>query len=304
MPVYNETNNELYQSIKSVLNQTFTNFEFIIIDDNPKSVRICNFLHKMANNDKRIRLLFNSISVGPSISANKAIKHSHNGVIARMDADDICNKNRLELQLKFMLDHNLDFVCSNFCGFTDNIKRLDLPYYGNINKFNQNQIKKIFSISNIAIGPTLFFRKGPFFNIGGYRNILSEDYDLAVRYLIYKYRVGYQSSVILYKRNRQYNLSNNNALSEFIYNDIISKYVKHMKYSRELEIDDFYKATNIISKKDMKYFRKFQQNFNTFKETKSVMPLFRAILDTISSDLVFKRNIWILFINKINRRRA
>ena len=98
MSVYND---EIFleEAIRSILIQTFSNFEFIIIDDGSKdkSLRIIkNF------KDKRISLLENNNNIGLSASLNKGMKLSKGKYIARMDADDISLPERLEKQYNFM----------------------------------------------------------------------------------------------------------------------------------------------------------------------------------------------------------
>lgn len=96
MSVYN---GEKYfrEAIDSILGQTFTNFEFLIINDgsNDSTVKIIN-----SYNDPRIRLVHNEKNIGLTKSLNKGIKLASCKYIARMDADDISLPHRLETQLK------------------------------------------------------------------------------------------------------------------------------------------------------------------------------------------------------------
>jgi len=100
MSVYN-SENYLNSSIESILNQSFSNFEFIIINDcsNDNSLKIIN---EYKNIDKRIKLVENDINLGLPVSLNKAIKIAYGKYIARMDADDIAIANRLETQFNFL----------------------------------------------------------------------------------------------------------------------------------------------------------------------------------------------------------
>jgi len=108
MPVYN-TEKYVSQAIQSILNQTYTNFEFIIIDDgstdNSKSL-IKEF------NDPRILLVESSTNEGLVASLNKGLELAKGKYIARMDSDDISYANRFEHQLEF-LETNPDIT---LCG--------------------------------------------------------------------------------------------------------------------------------------------------------------------------------------------
>lgn len=111
MPVYN-TGSFLVDAIESILNQTYKNFEFIIINDasTDNSLKI---IKKYAEIDKRIKIINNKKRLGLAKSLNKGIKISKGEFIARMDSDDVSFKNRLEKQIKYLKrDQNLIAVGS------------------------------------------------------------------------------------------------------------------------------------------------------------------------------------------------
>ncbi|MCK4918257.1 MAG: glycosyltransferase family 2 protein [Candidatus Pacebacteria bacterium] len=98
MPVYNGEK-YLKEAINSILNQTFNDFEFLIINDGStdKSEEIiCSY------KDLRIKLINNEVNLGIIKSLNKGIDLAKGKYIARMDADDISLPKRLEIQVKFM----------------------------------------------------------------------------------------------------------------------------------------------------------------------------------------------------------
>lgn len=98
MSVYNGEK-FLKEAIDSILNQTYTNFEFLIINDGSTddSVKIIE-----SYDDPRIRLVHNEQNIGLTKSLNKGIDLAKGKYIARMDADDVSLEERFEMQLKFM----------------------------------------------------------------------------------------------------------------------------------------------------------------------------------------------------------
>ncbi len=104
MPVFNAAN-FLDQSISSILSQTFSNFEFIIVDDasTDNSWRI---IKSYAKKDQRIVAIKNKINLGVSLTSNIAISQARGKFLARMDADDISFNDRLEKQLNFLQQNN------------------------------------------------------------------------------------------------------------------------------------------------------------------------------------------------------
>ena len=105
MSVYKEPAEWLCQSIDSILNQTFPDFEFIIICDNPKGLDNIALLKKYAANDNRIKLLFNEENIGLTKSLNKGLAVARGKYIARMDADDISMPKRFEKQIAYLEKH-------------------------------------------------------------------------------------------------------------------------------------------------------------------------------------------------------
>jgi len=104
MPIYNEKENDLRQSIESMLEQTYKNFEFIIVNDG--STNGCEkIVEEYMKKDSRIILLHNEKNSGIEITLNNGIKASKSNYIVRMDGDDISYKNRIEIQMKFMKEH-------------------------------------------------------------------------------------------------------------------------------------------------------------------------------------------------------
>lgn len=100
MPVYN-AERYLSQSIESILNQSFSNFKFIIIDD-ASTDNSWKIIKSYAKKDSRIISLKNHINLGVSLTSNIAISKVKTKFLARMDADDISFPDRLEKQLKYL----------------------------------------------------------------------------------------------------------------------------------------------------------------------------------------------------------
>ena len=102
MSVYNgET--YLKESIESILNQTYKNFEFIIVDDHSSDNSLSTIL---SFDDSRIVVIRNTKNIGLAASLNKALKIAKGEYIARMDDDDISLPERIEKQIQFMDSHS------------------------------------------------------------------------------------------------------------------------------------------------------------------------------------------------------
>lgn len=110
MPSYN-TAKYIEEAICSVINQTYTNWELIIVDD-------CSIdnTDEIVNKfrDKRIRYLKNEKNSGAAISRNKALKEAKGKWIAFLDSDDLWESVKLEHQIKFMIENNYSFTYTDY----------------------------------------------------------------------------------------------------------------------------------------------------------------------------------------------
>lgn len=111
-PVYN-AERFLSDTIKSVQNQTYKNWEMLLVDDCSKdnSAQIIKEFQKYDNRIKYIKLEKNS---GASVSRNTGIKNAKGRFIAFVDSDDIWKPEKLEIQIKYMLKENLGFTFTSY----------------------------------------------------------------------------------------------------------------------------------------------------------------------------------------------
>lgn len=103
MPVFNGES-FLTDSIESILNQTYQDFEFIMVDDGSTD-RSLAIISSYEQRDSRIRVLANEENKGISYSTNLGISHAQSPFIALMDQDDICFPQRFEKQVEFLSLH-------------------------------------------------------------------------------------------------------------------------------------------------------------------------------------------------------
>ena len=123
-PNYN-SENFITQTIESVLNQTYTEWEMIIVDDvsSDKSVDIIqNYLKK----DVRIKLIKLEENSGAAVARNTAIKNAKGRFIAFLDSDDLWNSSKLEKQITFMIEKNCSLSYSNYSLIDEEGESLDI----------------------------------------------------------------------------------------------------------------------------------------------------------------------------------
>lgn len=193
MPVYNGEK-YLRQAIDSILNQSFSDFELILVNDGStdSTPQIIN-----SYNDKRI-VLINQKNQGVARSLNNGLKMAIGEYVRRHDADDISSTESLQIQVDF-LDNNPDYVMvSNQQAFmTSNGKiarNYKLPhdsFFVGKEKTDLNFDHFSLSSASPVVHGTACYRRKEVLEMGSYRPefIVSEDNDLWIR-LIEKYKVA------------------------------------------------------------------------------------------------------------------
>lgn len=119
MPVYN-AEHYIKESIESILNQTYHNFEFIIIYDKSSDHTLDIIL---SYDDKRIILLINEENKGLAFALNRGLEHSRGKYIIRMDSDDISLPDRIEKQVDFLENHADIGICAGLAETMGNAQK-------------------------------------------------------------------------------------------------------------------------------------------------------------------------------------
>jgi len=174
----------LENAIKSVLNQTFTRFYFVLVNNNStdKSVEI---VKKYASKDKRI-ILLNETKQGVTFASNKGMQYAKTEYIARTDADDILHKSKLEKQINFLEKNKEIDVVGTRVNYIGNTKNTGFKTFVDISntKITSEEIELNRFVELQIINPTIMFRKSIAEKYGYYKNgDFPEDYEMFLRWL-------------------------------------------------------------------------------------------------------------------------
>jgi len=182
LSVYNEAEGPLRESIESILTQTQSDFEFLIIDD-ASDQKTASVLESYRANDK-IRLLKNSENQGLTKSLNRAIREAHGEWIARQDSDDVSLPNRLKLQLDYLKTHpDVILLGTRFLEFSNQTPEGLEPSVPFLE--TDEVIKGALTSFNPFCHSSVIFKKELFLKLGGYNETFkyAQDYELWVRML-------------------------------------------------------------------------------------------------------------------------
>lgn len=197
MGIYNmEQKKDLVKlAIDSILNQSYKDFEFIICDDG-SSDNTYNVVKNIVKDDKRVILLKNEINRGLAYSLNKCISKSRGKYIARMDADDISENNRLEKQVDFLDKH------SEYAIVGCNLLLVNNNGVWGKRILAEKPTKKSFLFTSPFCHPAIVMRKEVLNEVNNYRvekiTRRAEDYDLFMRIYANGYK-GYNMQEFLYQ---------------------------------------------------------------------------------------------------------
>jgi glycosyltransferase involved in cell wall biosynthesis len=212
MPVYN---GELYirEAIDSILNQTFSDFELIAIDDcsTDSSVKLVE-----SYTDPRIRLITNSANRGVRFVANQGYELARAEYIARMDCDDISLPQRLEKEVQYLDRHPEIAVVGAQSIFIDTADKLHHSQNMLHCAAEPSSIRWTASYECPFVNPSVMFRKQIVWGeLGGYDEnaTFAEDYEMWLRLLRHNYQGANLPEVLVKYRINPQSLTHSTSAS-------------------------------------------------------------------------------------------
>lgn len=277
MSTYKEEEIFLRQAIESILNQTYEDFEYIIILDNPDNNLHIRIIKEYASIDERIKFYVNEKNMGLTASLNKGLGLAKGKYICRMDADDISIDKRIENQKKYLEENDYDLIG----GISQMIDENGKSIYS-IKKVptDMEKIKKALRYNQIISHPTWFGKKEVFAKLNGYRNMpLCEDYDFTLRAVLNGYKISNIDETVLKYRMTSSSISRSNLYEQYLFARFITK-----KYS-ENKISDIKEARQYVNNhnddKKAKRYLKANARFNTALKDIEEKKYFKFIIDGI-----------------------
>jgi len=251
MPAYN-AEKFLEESISSILNQTFPDFELLIGDDGSTD-RTLEIIRSFS--DKRIIVIRNEKNLGIPYTLNRLIKASKGEYIARQDSDDISLPKRLEKQVAF-LDKNPEIgVCgTQITWFGSKRKRIRVP-------LKDEDIKASMLVFNPICQPTVMYRKSCLTKQYNPSFEVAEDYDLCYE-LSKKTKLANLPDFLLKYRWHENSISRTkeNLMDETVKSIKATIFRETFAYQikeKETKLLDLVTESNLTSFNDLAFFEKF-----------------------------------------------
>jgi glycosyltransferase involved in cell wall biosynthesis len=177
IPVYN-TEKYIGEAIEGILNQTFKDFELIVVND-CSTDRTLEILKEYQKKDNRIKILSNEKNLKVSATANRGIKEAKGEYIVKQDADDWSYPDRIAKQVEYMDTHQEVVLSSGNMEMCDeNMTVKNRTHFPTSHK----EIMKVLLQFNPMVHSAMIYRRKTFLEVGGYDKInTSEDYLLTMK---------------------------------------------------------------------------------------------------------------------------
>ena len=255
MSVYNGED-YLAEAIESVVNQTFTNWELVVIND-CSTDSTAEILNKYALSDNRIKVHTNEVNLRLPSSLNKALTLVEGKYVARMDADDICLPDRLEKQYDFM-EKNPDVALSS-CRFIT-LKNNVYSSGGCGGKCDSESVKALLLVTNPILHPGIIAKAEVIKELKYDKEFTcTEDMELWTRFVMSGYKVENLSEYLMIYRLHDKQITKTTLEKQ--YTEVIriqKKYFgKFLKCMNELQKNFYTHGIYFKEKTDCKKFRKF-----------------------------------------------
>lgn len=217
-------------TIESILNQTFADFEYIIINDNSKDNSL-KIIKEYAKKDRRIKVINNKRNIGSASSRNKGLKIASGRYIAILDHDDISLPKRLELEYEFLEDNPEIFLVG---GGAIKIDENGDKIGGLINFVTDSaEISEILPKKCVFHHPSIMYRNdlGLFYR----DNILyADDYDFYLRLLSEGRKMAnLKELLIYYRRHDRASSVKNSIFMELFAQKAREFYFQRLKYGKD-----------------------------------------------------------------------
>lgn len=233
MSTYKEDPVLVATAVDSILNQTYRDFELLVVIDCPENDAVRSLLRKKQQEDGRIIVIRNEQNLGLAASLNKALGLARGQYICRMDADDISLPSRIETQLAFLTERNLDLVGGRMTIIDEWGNGLyDIPQP----PVKPKSVYRALRWNNCVPHPTWLGKAAVFEQ--AYRMIpLCEDYDFLLRASLSGAKIANCDSIVLKYRMTTDSISRASLYEQFLYQRYITKAYKHHKVADLQELN-------------------------------------------------------------------
>lgn len=206
IPTHKRELKYLQRSVESAIDQTYTNTEIVIVDDNSELPQYRSLVSDYVNslNNEKIRLFFNEKNLGGSLTRNRGIDEAKGEYIAFLDDDDAFLPDRIEKMLDFMQKEDCDMAFTNLLMRNNAGRVVDYRTHRKIESSDNDYMLRYQLTKNISGTSSFMFRTESVRRIGGFKQAkMGQDFYLVMRAIEGGLKIRYfdNDSVIIYKHS-------------------------------------------------------------------------------------------------------
>lgn len=229
MSIFNETKEEIFSSINSLIAQSYKDFEIILVNNNPLNDDYSSLMEDLAKKDYRIKTIVNEQNIGLAMSMNKAANLASGKYLFRMDSDDVCGPDRLNTELDILNKNDADLVFTNYSKIDSNGIDIEFGKPALPPDIKDNNLLESIIFKSIIHHPTVAMKRTSFFEVGGYRDFpCAQDLDLWLRMLEAGQTFLYFNEATIKYRVRDAGVSKMNSAKQYL----TIMYIKEMQLER------------------------------------------------------------------------
>lgn len=247
IPTYKRSPEMLKRAIETVLAQTYENIEVVVIDDNVGDGiqsyrdRVQRMIKEYKENSKVVYKQ-NQENLGGALSRNEGIAAATGEYITFLDDDDIYLPHKIEKQLNFMIENNLDMTFTNLILHNEKDQVVDYRSFGSIPNFEKLTLLKYHLTRHITGTPTFMYRKKALEEIKGFEQAkVGQEFYLMLKTIENDCKIGYFDTcdVIAYRHKGE---SISNGKNKIVGEEYLYQFKKRYFYvlnSREVRFIKF-----------------------------------------------------------------
>jgi len=266
VPSYKRNTDLVFRAIRSLEKQTYKNVEIILVDDNAKKEHeeFRNALSKKVDELKIPNLIYlkNEKNLGGSLSRNRGIDAAKGDFITFLDDDDMYEPQKIEHQLRFIVEKKLDLCISDLSIYDEGDNLIDYRDHRDIESFDNNYLFRYHLTKQIAGTPTFMFKTESLKKIGGFDDaVTAQEYYLISKAINNGLKIGYfpESNIRAYRYDIEaISTGPGKILGEKRLFKYKKQYFKDLKFKeRNYIVCRHYAVMSVAYKRNKKYFKSF-----------------------------------------------
>ena len=194
----------LARAIESVLNQTYKNIEIIVIDDNyPDSNYRIQTEESLIEYIEKKSIIYhkNKTNLGGALARNEGINIASGYYVAFLDDDDIYEENKIDYQVKYMAENNLDVSFTNVKIYNLSGKLIEFREHNYVTNLSNKELLRQHILHHLTPTDTYMFTRKKILEIGGFDNVsMGQEFMLMLKAIEHNFKIGYlpRADVIQY----------------------------------------------------------------------------------------------------------